>query len=114
MILPEELIKKGAFVDEITAYQTRAVTDEAADLIKELKNKTIDIVTFTSSSTVKNFAALLPADMIKELMKDITVAAIGPITADTAKELGFKVSITAESFTIPGLCNAILQHYLKR
>ncbi|MFO7666358.1 MAG: uroporphyrinogen-III C-methyltransferase [Desulfobacterales bacterium] len=112
-ILPEELIKKGAFVDEITAYQTRAVTDEATDLIKELKNKTIDIVTFTSSSTVKNFSALLPAGMAEELMKDVTVASIGPITADTAKEMGFKVSIISESFTIPGLCDAILKHYYK-
>jgi uroporphyrinogen III methyltransferase/synthase len=51
--------------------------------------------------------------MVEELMKDVTVAAIGPITADTAKEMGFKVSIIAESFTIPGLCDAILQHYAK-
>jgi uroporphyrinogen III methyltransferase/synthase len=112
-VLPEELAKMGALVDEITAYRTRAVTGEAADLIKELKNKTIDLITFTSSSTVKNFAALLPAGMVEELMKDVTVAAIGPITADTAKEMGFKVTIIAESFTIPGLCDAILQHYAK-
>ncbi len=51
--------------------------------------------------------------MAEELMKDVTVAAIGPITADTAKEMGFKVTISAESFTIPGLCDAILQHYVR-
>lgn len=112
-ILPEELAKMGAFVDEITAYRTCAVTGEASDLIKELENKTIDIVTFTSSSTVKNFAALLPAGMTEELMKDMVVASIGPITSDTAKEMGFKVDITAESYTIPGLCDAILKHYCK-
>jgi uroporphyrinogen III methyltransferase/synthase len=112
-ILPEELLKMGASVDEITAYRTRAVTDESAVLIKELKDKTIDLITFTSSSTVKNFAALLPAGMLEELMKDIFVAAIGPVTADTAKNMGFNVSIIAESFTIPGLCDAILQHYVK-
>jgi uroporphyrinogen III methyltransferase/synthase len=45
------------------------------------------------------------------LIEKVTVASIGPITTDTAKELGFKVDITAEDFTIPGLCEAILQHY---
>ncbi len=114
VILPEELAKMGALVDEITAYRTMAVSDDSAGLIKELKNKTIDLITFTSSSTVKNFAALLPAGMIEEFMKDIVVAAIGPVTADTAKDMGFKVDIIAESFTIPGLCDAILQHYSKR
>ncbi len=113
VILPEELVKMGASVDEITAYKTTAVTDESANLIKELKNKNIDLITFTSSSTVKNFAALLPADIVEDLMKDVTIAAIGPITADTAKEMGFKVSIISESFTIPGLCDAILQHFVK-
>jgi uroporphyrinogen III methyltransferase/synthase len=44
-------------------------------------------------------------------MKGVTIAAIGPITADTAKELGIDVHIVAESFTIPGLCDAIKQFY---
>ncbi len=113
-ILPEKLIEMGAFVDEITAYKTSAVCDESVDLIRELKNKTIDMVTFTSSSTVINFAALLPAGIIGELMKDIAVAAIGPVTADTAKKMGMEVQIIANSFTIPGLCEAILQYYEKR
>ncbi|MFH2044986.1 MAG: uroporphyrinogen-III C-methyltransferase [Pseudomonadota bacterium] len=112
-VLYEELIKMGAFVDEITAYKTRAVCDDSVDIIKELENKTIDMVTFTSSSTVKNFAALLPADNIQELMKDVVVAAIGPITADTAKNMGISVQIVAESYSIPGLYEAIIQYYTK-
>jgi uroporphyrinogen III methyltransferase / synthase len=111
--LPEELVKMGASVDDITAYRTIAVTGEASGLIEELKNKTIDLVTFTSSSTVKNFAALIPPGMIEELMNNVVVASIGPVTTDTAKELGFKVDITAESYTIPGLCDAILKHYCR-
>jgi len=112
-ILPEELVKMGAFVDEIMAYKTSSVCDESVNLIEELKNKTIDMVTFTSSSTVKNFAALLPAATVGELTKDVVVAAIGPITADTAKNMGIKVRIIANSYTIPGLCEAILQYYDK-
>jgi uroporphyrinogen III methyltransferase/synthase len=109
-VLPEELAKMGALVDEITAYRTTAETGESPELIKELNSRSIDIITFTSSSTVKNFTALLPAGMIGELNKNVTIASIGPVTADTARELGFRVDIVAESYTIPGLCDAIIRY----
>ena len=77
----------------------------------QLKQGSIDLVTFTSSSTVENFHALLPLESQETLMKDVAIACIGPITADTARQLGFTVDILAESFTIPGLCKAIEQYY---
>lgn len=108
-VLPVELRKMGAEVDEVTVYYTREVRDNAESLLAEIKAGQVDIVTFTSSSTVRNFRALLPEkdDDMKTLMQDVTIASIGPITADTATELGFDVRIVAESFTIPGLCEAI-------
>jgi len=110
-ILPVELTKMGATVDEITSYYTKEVPDSADLLLKRLKENTIDLMTFTSSSTVKNFKAILPDNIFETQMKDITIACIGPITADTAKNLGFEVHIVAKSFTIPGLCEAILDYY---
>ena len=110
-ILPLELTRMGAVVDEVTAYCTRAVQDNADLMLTRLREKTIDLITFTSSSTVKNFHALLPPRDLKILMQDVTVACIGPITADTARNLGFDIHIIAESFTIPGLCEAIKQYY---
>ncbi|MGD2030707.1 MAG: uroporphyrinogen-III C-methyltransferase [Desulfobacterales bacterium] len=110
-ILPVELTRMGAIVDEVTAYCTRSVEDNADLLLKRLKEKTIDLVTFTSSSTVKNFHALLPPEDLQSLMQGVTIASIGPITADTARHLGFDSHIIAESYTIPGLCEAIKQHY---
>jgi uroporphyrinogen III methyltransferase/synthase len=110
-ILPAELEKMGAEVDEIEVYHTRPVCDHRASLVKQLENKEIDLVTFTSSSTVRNFRALLPDDRFDDLMTGVTIAAIGPITAETAAELGFKVHITAREYTIPGLVEAILTHY---
>jgi len=109
-VLPVELKKMGATVDEITAYCTKEVRDNADILTDQLREGDIDIITFTSSSTVKNFRAILPQDdkELQNLMRDIMIAGIGPITADTAKELGFDVHIVAESFTIPGLCEAIV------
>ncbi|MEA3279976.1 MAG: uroporphyrinogen-III C-methyltransferase [Thermodesulfobacteriota bacterium] len=110
-ILPVELAKMGAEVDEITAYCTKEVRDNADLLLSRLEEGTIDLITFTSSSTVKNFHALIPPEKFNDMMQGVTVAAIGPITADTAKELGLDVHIIAKSFTIPGLCDAILQYY---
>ena len=112
-ILPKELKKMGAAVDEIPAYQTLKAVQNADDLVQRLKDNRIDVITFTSSSTVKNFEALLPAENFSELIRDVTIASIGTITTDTAKELGFDVHINAESYTIPGLVEAILQYYKK-
>jgi uroporphyrinogen III methyltransferase/synthase len=113
-VLPEELRKMGARVDEVTAYLTEKVRNNTDQLIEQLAAKTVDLITFTSSSTVKNFKALLPAENFKDLIAGVAVASIGPITTDTAAELGFEVQITAESYTIPGLCRAILNYYGRR
>ena len=110
-VLPVELRNMGAVVDEVTAYQTLEVRDHADELIESLRSGSIDLVTFTSSSTVKNFAAVLPESEIKDLMNGVTVACIGPITAETAEKLGFKVDISADTYTIQGLADAILNYY---
>jgi uroporphyrinogen III methyltransferase/synthase len=110
-VLPVELRKMGAVVDEVIAYRTEKVNGNADQLIHRLEEKTIDMVTFTSSSTVQNFKALLPPDRFKELIKGITIASIGPITTETAIESGFRVAITAKSYTIPGLCDEIVKFY---
>lgn len=110
-VLPLELTKMGAVVDDVTVYCNRAVKDDADIVLKRLKERTINMITFTSSSTVKNFRALLPSEGLDRLMQGVTIASIGPVTADTARNLGFDVHIIAESYTIPGLCEAIQQYY---
>ena len=110
-VLPVELRKIGAVVDEIVAYQTEQERENVDVLINHLEEGSIDLLTFTSSSTVKNFKALIPPDRFKSLIEGVTIACIGPITADTARDLGFKVDIMAQDYTIDGLCEAILQHY---
>lgn len=110
-VLPVELAKMGAMVDEVTAYHTRAVSDGRDKLVALLTEKAVDLITFTSSSTVKNFKALLPPGHMASLMKGVTLASIGPITTQTATELGFNIQVTAKTYTIEGLCEAILQYY---
>ena len=110
-ILPEELRRMGAVVDEVTAYQTLQANDKGKQLIEDLQAGNLHMVTFTSSSTVRNFMALLPSRQGASLLKGITVACIGPITADTAKSMGLQVALTADDFTIEGLCQAIVDYY---
>jgi uroporphyrinogen III methyltransferase/synthase len=110
-VLPEELTLMGATVDEVPVYRTLQDTENATELIARLEANAIDMITFTSSSTAKNFKALLPADRFSDLIKNVTIAAIGPITADTARALGMPAHLVADTFTIPGLCDAILSFY---
>lgn len=110
-VLPLELTKMGAQVDEMVAYQTEAVSENADVLMDQLNAKTIDMITFTSSSTVKNFKTLLGPQFSKTLFERVAIACIGPITAQTAAKLGFEVHLTAKDYTIAGLCDAIKAHY---
>ena len=85
----------------------------AQSTVEQLAEKRIDLITFTSSSTARNFKALLPPDKFKDLIDGVAIASIGPITTETAEALGFEVHITAENYTIPGLFDAILQYFNK-
>ena len=107
-ILPEELAKMGAEVDVVPAYQTKESSEGVAEVIEDLNNGSIDMITFTSSSTVTNFMSQLPADQASALMAKATIACIGPITADTARDLGLTVDLVAADFTIEGLCRAVV------
>jgi uroporphyrinogen III methyltransferase/synthase len=112
-ILPEELAKMGAAINEIAVYHTIDDTENADPLIRQLEQKEIDLITFTSSSTVTNFKKIIPKDRFDSLLKNVTIASIGPITSETAKKTGFSIHVEASSYTIPGLCDAIVGHYQK-
>ncbi len=106
-VLPERLAAAGAEVEVVTAYET--VLEEAGvdEMKRMLSAGEIDIITFTSSSTVKNFVKLLNGLDFASLPAGLAIACIGPVTAGTAKELGLRVDIVAEKFTIPGLVQAL-------
>ena len=110
-LLPQELSRLGAVVDEVPVYRTEIDRQGTDLLVDRLAAGTVDLVTFTSSSTVRNFKALLPPTEIDGLLRRVVVACIGPITAATAREMGFEVHIESDVFTIPGLCRSILDYY---
>ena len=106
-VIPRALREMGATVDEVIAYRTRPIVDSDGTLLAQLEKRQIDLITFTSSSTVRNFVSLLPADRLEDLLSTIAVASIGPVTSATAAELGVRVDLIAKTYTIPGLVNAI-------
>jgi uroporphyrinogen III methyltransferase/synthase len=111
--LREGLLAAGALVDEVETYRTtlgQPTPAERDDLLK----RGVDILTFTSSSTVRNFVQLLGPDAAHHLAHHALVAAIGPITARTARDLGLRIDIEAPTHTIPGLLEALITHHQTR
>jgi uroporphyrinogen-III synthase len=115
-VLVSELQEVGAEVDEVAAYYTLPVAsddEQGREVLRLLQNDQLDILTFTSSSTVRNFVTWLKsceASSPLDLVAQLTIACIGPITSQTARELGLHVDIEAKEFTIDGLVEAIVQH----
>jgi uroporphyrinogen III methyltransferase/synthase len=110
-VLVTELARLGATVVEVAAYRTRPVTDGAARVRAALERGEVDIVTFTSSSTVRNFAALFTGNERRRLLSRVAIAAIGPITADTAASFGLATRIMPAEYTIPALTRAIAAYF---
>ena len=110
-ILPRKLHEMGAEVNEVTTYVTELAYDKKKLLIDLLEKREIDLVTFTSSSTVKNFKSLLPSDGVETFLSQILTASIGPITSDTITSEGMTTHIEAETYTIDGLIDAIVNHF---
>jgi uroporphyrinogen III methyltransferase/synthase len=102
-VLAAGLTSLGGIVDEVAAYQTVPETGDVSGGIRRFHEEGADLVTFTSSSTAENFAALkLP------LPATLKFASIGPVTSATLMTLGFSVDIEARTHDIPGLVQAIL------
>jgi uroporphyrinogen-III synthase len=111
-VIPRELRKAGARVDVVEAYETVVPQSSRARLRAALKNprRRPHVITFTSSSTVRNFVTLLGGARLHSSLDGILTASIGPVTSSTLRQLGLGVDIEAKEFTIPGLVDAIVAH----
>ena len=96
----------GAQVVEVPAYDT-ILPEPSTETLAELEVG-VDVLTFTASSTVRNFVAQLGQDRVHSLASRAQVAAIGPITAGTARDLGLRVDVVASDYTINGLISALV------
>jgi uroporphyrinogen-III synthase len=115
-VIPKELRKAGASVDVFEAYETVVPAASRARLRTALKNpkRRPQVITFTSSSTVKNFVELLGVagrshnGQRPSALKEVVLASIGPVTPTTLRDLKLGVDIEAREYTIHGLIQAIV------
>ena len=108
-ILPEGLKKMGAAVDVAATYQTVNSGRKKEELAELIKSGKVDVITFTSSSTVTNFVEIMGTDFT--IPAQIDIACIGPITAATTKKAGYKIDIEQEEYTMEGLVESLINHF---
>ena len=109
-VLPAGLRELGGRVTEVTAYRTvRGVDETAGPIMFDLiKSGEVAYVTFTSSSTARNFASYFDEGQMREISERTRVASIGPVTSATLRDIGLPPDIEAEEYTVSGLIAAIL------
>lgn len=116
-ILVQEFSRQGALVSEVPAYQSGCPDNIDSTVLSALENGIIDIITFASSKTVRNFYDLLVraegADTAQSLLKSVTLASIGPQTSQTCQELFQRVDVEASEYTLAGLGRALEYFALK-
>lgn len=117
-VIPRELREAGAKVDVVEAYETMLTGRSRGRLRAIMRNprRRPHVITFTSSSTVKNFVMLLCGSAgvnssLNGLLQDVRLASIGPITSATLRELHLRVDIEAKQYTIPGLIAVIKRDF---
>ena len=113
-VLTEQLRDAGAVVTEVAAYRTLVASAERTgdhDVYRMLLDRQIDAVTFTSASTVKNFAKIFGEDQAADLLSATVVASIGPVTAEAAQQLGIATTVMPKKYTVADLVDALVEHF---
>ena len=110
-ILPEKLEEMGGQVDVAPVYETIRPTEKSEEVQSLLEKGEISCVTFTSSSTVENFAAMFPGEDLPALLASAAIACIGPITAETARDHGLEVDIMPAEYTVEALATEIVEYF---
>lgn len=105
-LVVEELGKMGARIRLLVVYETVPCTDYLEGVLREFE-KGLDIVTFTSASTAKNFYSLLEGKVSRGSLKRLKVVCIGPVTAQEVEELGYQVDAVAEQYDTDGLVETL-------
>jgi len=108
-ILPDTLREQGAIVDVVPVYRT-VPAEPDGDALAAIASGNVDVVTFTSPSTARNFMAILERSGISPPAGAV-VASIGPVTSDAAIKLGLNVAIEAGESTISALVEAIVAYF---
>jgi uroporphyrinogen III methyltransferase/synthase len=109
-ILPDELRRRGAAVDIVTVYRSVGVDGSSPRIQQILSSQRIDCIVFTSPSTI-HFLAETLEESLRQVLGEIPIAVIGPVTRDAAEHLGLQVSISPVQSTVPDLVEAIAAYF---
>ena len=115
-LLPTALRKAGAEVTAVTAYRTvpADLDPEGPDIRRMLRESRVDVVTFTSGSSVRNFVRAVGGAHAADLLRGVDVACIGPVTAEAAAKLDIATQIMPAESTVPALLDAIVERLAAR
>ena len=113
-LLPKELARLGAQVEVAETYQTIKPDLSAEGILRLVRAQPIDAITFTSSSTVANFAALVGLSDLSQLLKGILIGCIGPVTARTARQYGLSDIVQPQTYTTSALADALADALARR
>jgi uroporphyrinogen III methyltransferase / synthase len=110
--VPEELRAAGAEVSEVVAYRTVTAEHEVhLDIYRQLLDRRIDAVTFSSASAVRAFVSIYGEDQAVDLLNHTVVATIGPVTAEAAVRYGIAPRVTPATSTMVDLVEALVAHF---
>lgn len=109
-VIPRELKRMGAHVDSPVAYCNVLPERLQPETLFALEKRSVDCITFTSSSTVQNLAAMLGEELMLDMLKGVAVASIGPITSKSCRDLGLKVDIESKTHTLDALAEMLEAH----
>ncbi|KXG11500.1 hypothetical protein AT864_00583 [Anoxybacillus sp. P3H1B] len=112
--LKEELAELGAEVTDLVVYETHLNESGKEELFHLLSKRAIDIMTFTSSSTVQSFMQMVEGENWQELIESCVIACIGPITKHTAEQFGLTVHICPDQYTIDDMIEAMEKFFINR
>jgi len=111
-VIPDGLARRGAFVDVVTAYRTVNSGRKATELAEQIARGHVDVLTFTSPSTVTNFLEIMGPEFLP-IPAGIRVACIGPVTAAAARKAGLPGDILQETYTVQGLVESLKDFFAK-
>ena len=108
--IASSLKKHGASVDEAVIYETYMPDDSRDKLIQMLSSGSLDILTFTSPSTIDHFMEIVERHQLHEQLRHCIVACIGPVSLRKAEDWGLTVHAVPEKYTVEEMLNSIIEY----
>lgn len=109
-LIAESIKESGHSCDEVILYENAMPEDSEEKLCEAIRDEQIDVITFTSSSTVKHFMGVVEKHSLQSLISHCVIACIGPIAKQTAEAYGLHIHVCADPYTVEGLVAGLMAY----